>query len=242
MRMMKNIGALAGVTLLAVNASAQLTLSYNVPATLPGFPGVDNQVIPYFDQGVATDTQVVSGHGTATIQDLQVNLTITSGGFAMNGNFGAFISHTVGSTTTTAYLLSRPGKDSTHNFGYFDSAGMSITLSDKASTDVHLYQSVTIPDTVPLTGTFQPDGRSADPRTVTTTAPRDALLSVFNGQAIDGTWTVTIADYNSKANDAKFTAWGLTFTNVPEPSQYAMLAGLGLIGFAAYRRFAFKAA
>jgi len=239
---MKNIGVLAGVSMLAVSASAQLTLSYTVPTTIPSAPGVDNQVIPYYTEGIATDSQVVSGHGTATIQDLQVNLTITSGGYAMNGNFGAFITHTVGTTSTTAYLLSRPGKDSTHNFGYFDNAGMSITLSDKASTDVHLYQTVTIPDTIPLTGTYQPDGRSFDARTVTTANARDAMLSVFNGQTIDGTWTVTIADYNSKANDAKFTQWGLTFTNVPEPSQYAMLAGLGLIGFAAYRRFTVKVA
>jgi hypothetical protein len=124
---------------------------------------------------------------------------------------------------------------------------MSITLSDKAATDVHTYQADpsvggVLPDKVKLTGTFQPDGRSTPAFSVVTTSPRSALLSVFNGQTIDGTWTITAQDYYSAAGDGKFTNWGLTFTNVPEPSQYAMLAGLGLIGFAAYRRFAVKVA
>ena len=247
MRIMKNIGALASMTLLAASASAQLTLSYTVPSTIAGNPSIDNQVIPYWDQGLSSDTRVVSGHGSATIQDLQVSLDITTTSkIAMNGDYAAWITHTVGTTTTTAWLLNRPGKDPTLGFGYFDSAGMNITLSDKAATDVHVYQTDTSvnpnpPDTVQLTGTFQPDGRANDPRSVLTSSPRNALLSVFNGQTIDGTWTVNITDYQSSAGDGKFVSWGLTFTNVPEPSQYAILAGLGLIGFAAYRRFALKA-
>ena len=65
--------------------------------------------------------------------------------------------------------------------GYADN-GFSFTLADTAAADVHTYrQTVTgneltpissATPAAPLTGTWQPDGRTADPGTVLTTSPR----------------------------------------------------------------------
>lgn len=52
----------------------------------------------------------------------------------------------------------------------------------------------------------------------------------------------TLPGYDSSLPTDRY-AWQFdSISAVPEPHQYAMLAGLGLIGFAAYRRYATKAA
>ena len=43
-------------------------------------------------------------------------------------------------------------------------------------------------------GTYQPDGRAADPLEVTAASPRTRDLSRFNGQLAGGAWTLFIAD------------------------------------------------
>ena len=55
-----------------------------------------------------------------------------------------------------------------------------------------------------------------------------------------GSWTVYVGNgYNSEGTYGVWTGT-LTLTYVPEPHQYAVMAGLGLLGFAAFRRQARK--
>lgn len=51
-----------------------------------------------------------------------------------------------------------------------------------------------------------------------------------------GDWEIYAAFYTASLAPAHSVTWQFDYI-IPEPSQYAMLAGLGLVGFAAYRRF-----
>jgi hypothetical protein len=86
----------------------------------------------------------------------------------------------------------------------------------------------------PLMGTWQPDAREVDPGLVVDTDPRSAFLSNFTGLNANGTWTLFLADLESGGTSA-LDSWGLEITGVPEPQQYALTIGLGLIAFAFWR-------
>lgn len=167
-----------------------------------------------------------------------------------NGDFYATLSH----GNAKAVLLNRVGLDAVNTSGYGD-PGMHVILQDNvnpfsgtALNDIHTYrQNIPIDQqgkplgTAATPSSWAPDGRSADPGAVSTSSPRDAKLSVLSGTDPNGLWTLFIADVQ-QGNEGVLTSWGLNFAAVPEPHQYAMIAGLALIGFALYRRFALKAA
>jgi hypothetical protein len=55
-------------------------------------------------------------------------------------------------------------------------------------------------------------------------------------------WSYTISGVWQTADETKPQVMEVAATVVPEPGEYALIFGLGLAGFAAYRRFAVKAA
>jgi len=81
---------------------------------------------------------------------------------------------------------------------------MNVFLTDSTpgvSQDLHFYQNSIIPPNngqlTGLNGTpaqFQTDGRNVAPSGVLGTESRDATLAVFNGQNMNGTWTLLVAD------------------------------------------------
>jgi len=166
---------------------------------------------------------------------------------ADNGDFYIKLIGPVGQTT--AILVNRPGKTSDSPYGYQDN-GMNVFLTDSTpgvTQDIHFYQNSNNPNFGQLTGPngtpaqFQTDGRNVSPATIIGNEARTATLNVFNGQNMNGTWTLFIAD-EASGGQGQLVNWGLTFSAVPEPQAYALIAGLGLLGFAACRRFAVKAA
>ena len=90
---------------------------------------------------------------------------------------------------------------------------------------------------MPLTGQWEPDGRNIDPSLVLDTTGRTARLDVFNGLNASGDWTLYFADVSS-GGTSTLNGWGMqiTATAVPEPRAYALIARLGLLAFAVYRR------
>ena len=196
------------------------TFTYSVGATIPdgNLNGLQN-------------SQSISGL-SSPIADLNVTLEI-SGGF--NGDFYAFLTH----DNTTAILLNRVGRNSTHTVGYPD-AGVgpdafanTFTFDDQAATDVHSYRNgaYSLNGHGQLTGVWQPDGRTLDPLSPASafdSAARSALLSVFNGLDPNGPWTLYVADVSGGA-EGSLVGWGLQMTTVPEPA----ITGLLLCGIIA---------
>ena len=169
-----------------------------------------------------------------SIGSLTVSLNI-SGEF--NGDLYAYLRHDSG----FSILLNRPGRTADSPSGYGDS-GLNITLSDFATRDIHSYGAVVTPAAgSPLTGFWQPDGRNVDPSMVLDSTARTATLSSFTGLSASGDWTLFLADMQSGGTSA-LESWSLEFfapgLSVPEPYQYRLVVGAGLIGFVVWRRLA----
>src|SRR5947207_2556934 len=129
-----------------------------------------NTAIPDGNPTGLSSTIDVQGLGNQ-LEDITVSLDI-SGGF--NGDLYAYLSH---GSTGFAVLLNRAGKTAADSFGYSD-PGFHIVLSDAASLDIHTYGGN---GDLPLTGTWQPDGRNVDPQLVLDTSPRTAQFNSFIG-------------------------------------------------------------
>ncbi len=190
-----------------------------------------NVNIPDGDETGILNNQTISLSDTR-ITDVNVTLEIVGrSGEAFNGDLRVVLSH----NGQTAVLLNRVGKNSAFGLGYGDN-GLSITLDDSAAHDVHTYRNQTgTLGSSSLTGTWQPDGRSADPSDVLNASDRDSLLNVFETFDPNGTWTLQVIDMET-GGMARLVGWGLQITAVPEPHEYALVAGFGLAGFAVWRK------
>lgn len=162
--------------------------------------------------------------GGGTVQNVQVGLTLTSGttgGPMFNGDIYASLGHGTG----FAVLLNRPGRTAANSFGYSD-AGMTVTFADNAANgDVHNYQTALggAPAGGVLTGTWAPDGRNANPSTVTDATARTAMLSSFNGLASDGEWRLLVSDESGGAV-AEVVSWTLKLVVQPDALQQMSLS------------------
>lgn len=223
--------ALGGAAL--QTASAQV---FNFSASLPTPVSIPD------NSAVGTVHSLTVSGVPAEIQSVQVQLNIQSrGGEPMyNGDLYVTLVH----NGTSAVLLNRVGRRDASFTGYGD-AGFDVTLSDSAVADVHSYR-VTLngSDFAPLssgdtpgalTGTWQPDGRAADPEAVLTTSPRTSSLSLFSGASANGTWSVFAADLSPGAS-AALVAWSVSIVPVPEPTALAAAVGFSLVVWAALRR------
>ena len=94
---------------------------------------------------------------------------------------------------------------------------------------------MTPPAGTPLTGTWQPDARTADPDTVLDTSPRSAFLNSFNLLDARGAWTLFVADL-STGEEHTLNTWSLELTGaVPEPGSMTLLS-IGIVLLAGSRR------
>jgi autotransporter-associated beta strand protein len=171
------------------SASAQDEFDWTPGTTVP-----DNNPVG------AADTRNIIFDPAAVITGLEVRLNLTG---TWNGDIYASLVHDSGFTV----LLNRPG-NTLSNPGGSGSSGMNITFSDSAATDIH----TGIPNSGFVTGTWQPDARTADPLLVTNSSPRTAFLSSFNEAPVQGNWTLFLAD-NAAADTSVLAGWGLTITS-----------------------------
>jgi len=251
MKSAKTLAMLVAVGTLAVSASAQL-VSFNFPNIGKAIPDAD----PTLGPGVNFDKQSVSGVPDSAGYVLgSVSFDLEGNPFGNNGDMYVKLLHTTADGSQSAYsiLANRVGRGAVNDQGYgYPDNGMNVTLvrdgsAGAPSTDLHFYQNGTYSTAAnngAISGTFLADGRDINPASIGSafpTAGRTSTLSAFDGISMNGTWTLLVMDESNGAVE-KLSSWGLTFTNVPEPYEYALIAGLGLLGFAAYRRFAVKTA
>jgi hypothetical protein len=146
-----------------------------------------------------------------TVDNITITLNTTGG---WNGDLYAYLWH----NGTLSVMVNRPGRTLANPIGSATS-GMTLMLSDAATTDLHLA-------TGALSGTFQPDGRDIAPSAALNTSPRTDALADFIGQTASGDWRLFIADVSS-GDQANLTSWSITLTGpVPEPSSALLLLPL----------------
>jgi MYXO-CTERM domain-containing protein len=214
----------------------------------PEFPALVSRVFSNLRLAVPDNSAVGAVHAPVVsgvpgvIGALQVQLTLSPRGPEpmFNGDLFVTLSHESG----YAVLLNRVGRREGSAAGYADN-GFTVTLADTAAADVHTYRQTvtgneltpisTATPAAPLTGTWQPDGRTADPGTVLTSSPRITSLGAFTGLDPNGEWTLFVADLGA-GGLAQLDSWSLEFTVVPEPHETAALTAAALAALALARR------
>ncbi len=142
----------------------------------------------------------------------------------------------------TATIVNRPG----FGVGGYADSGFNVTLFDgtdpnhSSYTDIHWYQNDTMYTAgQAITGTYKSDGRSITPdddnADLYVSASRDSSLAIFQGINPNGEWNLAVFDMGKDQGFAVLKSWGLDFTPIPEPQQYAMVVGAGLMAFGFYR-------
>ena len=188
----------------------------------------------------SSDTRTISGSSIFSLTDVDVRVTLATPvqGGAYNGDYYLSLQHGSGFSV----LLNRVGRIAGNTEGYGDN-GFNVTFDDQAATgDVHNYRSalggpVDLAYTLPLTGSWAPDGRGSSPTTVLDTDARGLLLYVFHGAQANGGWTLQVIDFNS-GGTASLTRWELVLTGaaIPEPAATAVFTALVLGALAVARR------
>lgn len=207
---------------------AQVTLitSYN-----SGFQG--GGLVPDDSLTGWSDSQSLSISGNGPITDIKVSLNISGGA---NSDLYGYLS---GPNGGFSVLLNQVGKTTGNSIGYLDT-GFNVTFDGSAANDIHIYQtaSYSLNGSGQLTGTWQPDARPLDPdhpENIQNATLRPDLLSSFVNKNPNGQWTLFIADLSS-GERSTVVSWGMQITAVPEPAESAVMAALGLAGFAIAKR------
>jgi hypothetical protein len=214
--------------LLSYQALAQM-FTFNPSATIP------DSILTGL-----TDTRTLTTSATG-IQDLNIQLVLSGGSTAANGDFYATLTHGDG----FAVLLNRVGRRAGEPNGYPEN-GLNIKLDDQAPNgDIHVYRftlfgnnntPVDITYQSPLSGIWAPDGREAPFSSVTDTTPRTQNpLAAFNGLDPNGSWTLFIADV-SAGGVGILESWSLEVTPVPEPDEIGLVTACCLLGGAFFYR------
>jgi subtilisin-like proprotein convertase family protein len=169
-----------------------------------------NRVVPDGNAAGLSDVRNISS-AIAQIASVKVRLTL-------NGEFNSDLYGYVRHSSGFSVLLNRTGKTASNPTGYDDS-GFNVTFETGAANgDIHLYRNVTTPvPGSPLTGSWEPDGRTADPSVVTEASPRGAALTSFNGLNAAGEWTLYLADVESGGTN-QLREWAVEITGAAYPA------------------------
>ena len=200
-----------------------------------------NAAIPDNNASGLARSLIVSNYEQKSPYTITVSLKITAlGAAAFNGDFYADLRFTPegSGVSQIAVLLNRLGRTTAMPAGYSDS-GLDVVLADDAAADIHNYRVTlngthTNPITGMLTGTWQPDGRTADPLQVLDTSLRATSLNALGTGSPNGTWTLFVSDQKA-GGTGQLVEWKVTMQGVPEPSSASLLV-VGIGGLLALRR------
>lgn len=200
-----------------------------------------NAAIPDNNASGLARSLIVSDYEQKSPYTITVSLKITAlGAAAFNGDFYADLRFTPegSGVSQIAVLLNRLGRTSAMPAGYSDS-GLNVVLADGAAADIHNYRLTlngmhTNPITGMLTGTWQPDGRTADPLQVLDSSLRTTSLNALGAGSPNGTWTLFVSDQKA-GGTGQLVEWKVSMQGVPEPSSASLLV-VGIGGLLALRR------
>ena len=169
--------------------------------------------VPDGNSSGLSDIHLVSS-SIAKITSLRVQLNIAG---EFNGDLYAYLRHTQDGLTNFCTLLNRVGR-TTNDINGYDNSGFNVFFDATAANgDIHNYRALTNPPPgVPLTGVWQPDGRTNDPSVVLNTSPRATSLSSFAGLGGGGEWTLFLADLVTGGTNT-LVGWGLEITGQGVP-------------------------
>ena len=158
---------------------------------------------------------------------VSAEVDINIGAVSVNSLFLGDLYLYLSNGTDLAILANRPGRRPGAPAGYDDNQPVTVTFSTSGAADFHNYRipltgSHAIAIDLPLTGTWQPDGRAVDPAVSLDTSPRTAGLDLFNGDPATGTWSLFAADL-STGGLHQLNTWTLRLNIIPEPGSALLL-------------------
>lgn len=209
-------------------ASAQVVLTEHYSYSVGGSSGN----IPDTGQ-IMTFAQTTSASRITDLYEVRLTLNLTGGdaGTGWAGDMFVSLNRDLGSQT--AIILNQVGVTSSDFMGYSYNGWNATFRDDGANGDVHFGQPTT--PAVVLTGSWQPDGRVNPDDASGSSSSR---MAVFNGLNGAGAWYLNIADL-ADSGHMTLQSWELTLVGlspIPEPSDYAVVSGAALAGFALIRR------
>jgi hypothetical protein len=207
MKTIKHTGGFTRLALLGLLCAGVFPLHAQVVET---YAFTTNRVLPDGDAAGLMEVRNLNS-AIANIASVKVKLHVVG---EYNGDLYAYLRHGSGFTV----LLNRVGRSSANSFGYSDN-GIDVTFqAGAANGDIHLYQNVATPTAgSPLTGLWEPDGRTADPSTVANETARTATLASFNGLNAAGDWTLYLADIDSGGTNM-LASWELEISGGVYPT------------------------
>jgi Proprotein convertase P-domain len=188
----------------------------------------NSQVISPNDfNGLAETINLGSSIQSITDVELSLNIGGSAGNQPFNGNYYAYLQH----GPTLVVLLNRVGVTAGNPFGYADE-GFDVTFSGSGS-DIHNYQNgpYNLNTDGQLTGTWAPDGRTANPTSVLDSSARGDLLDAFDGENSGGDWTLFVVDADS-GDLGNLNDWSLQVTGTSADDLVGVPdngSGLGLL-------------
>ncbi|MEX2158561.1 MAG: proprotein convertase P-domain-containing protein [Dehalococcoidia bacterium] len=191
LRRLAVLGALTVAIGAALLASGTSPASAGVTCAQPGVQGntytrlhaAPGLVVPDNDAEGASSCMTFSS--TGEIQDLNVSLIIEH---RWPGDIVVTLTHD--QTGTTVALMDRPGVPATGIGCGEDGDDINVMLDDEAAAPV---ENVCAPATPTIAGTFRPN----------------QALSMFDGEALTGTWTLRIVD-SAFLDTGVLHAWSMT--------------------------------